>query len=257
MADEELEPEGGEELAPDIQEDETPEPVREIATKLGWSPKDQFRGDPEKWKPADQFILDGGDIQRTLSKKLSSVEKQVERFGHVAEDLAQDRVRQRDEYWRAKHAEAVDLGDHELANAAVDEIRKAAVPVVQNSGPPPEVSNWVSRNEWFNTDPLAASRAREITDRLAKDGYDVQTQLAEVEKTIRRERPDLFPKAKEPPATQTGSSRKAAPSNRARGFADMPAESQQMAKDMHERNGVPLDAIAKSYWARIEREKVG
>lgn len=241
------------ELAPEEQND-TPDPIAELASEMGWSPKDKWQGDPEKWKPAAEFIRTGHDIQKTLSRELKGVKQEVERFGRVAADITEERVRQRDEHWQNKLAEAVDAGDLDAARQASNEISKLSASK-QPAAPPSEVADWIGKNEWFNKDPLAQFRAKEISDRLQH--LPVSEQLAQVERAIRKEFPEHFPAAaKQPPATQTGASRKAAPSNRARGFADMPAESQQMAKDMVRRNpSVKLEDIAASYWADVDKTR--
>lgn len=240
--------------APEIQEPEVPEPIINLASELGWVPKDQFRGDPEKWRPADEFIKAGRDIQQTTSRELRGLREQMERMGNVTTRLMTDREAEINAQWEARIAQAAEDGDTALAVRLAKE-RPAEQP--QALSPPPTVQEWVSRNEWFNKDPLAQMRAKEISDGLARTGVtDVNEQLRQVERAIRREFPEHFPaKAKDPPATQTGLSRKAAPSNRAKGFADMPAESQQMAKDMVRRNpSVTLEAIAASYWADVAKQ---
>lgn len=255
MADEDLAPtEEAEalELAPDT---DTPDPIAELASEMGWSPKDKWQGDPDKWKPAADFIRTGHDIQKTLSRELKGVKQEVERFGRVAADITEERVRQRDEHWQNKLTEAVDAGDHDAARQATNEIKKLAVQRPATEGLAPETRDWIARNEWFNSDPLAQMRAKEITDRLHY--LPIAEQLAQAERAIRKEFPEHFAaQGKQPPATQTGASRKAAPSNRARGFADMPADSQQMAKDMVRRNpSVTLEAIAASYWADADKSR--
>lgn len=243
--------------APEIQETEVPEPIINLASELGWVPKDQFRGDPEKWRPADEFIKAGRDIQQTVSRELRSVKQQVERFGRVSAQLLEDKVAERDAYWQQQRAQAVEEGDLAAVDRADAERQKLRQTAPQVQQGPPEVEDWIGRNEWFKKDPLAQMRAKEISDGLARNGVtDVSEQLRQVERAIRREFPEHFPaKAKDPPATQTGLSRKAAPSNRAKGFADMPAESQQMAKDMVRRNpSVTLEAIAASYWADVAKQ---
>lgn len=247
------------ELPPEVAEDEvvsaedvaTADPIAELAGELGWKPQDKWEGDPEKWRPAADFLRAGRDMQRSATEKLKSIETQVERFARIAEEQAQEKIRERDAYWQQQLDKAVDEGDHDLKKQAVEQLRK---PAPQNA-PPPETSEWIARNPWFNSDPLAASRAQEVTERLSRQGYDTATQLREAERAIRKEFPEHFPKPKDPPAMQTGQARNPAPSNRAKGFADMPPESQRMAKDMHERNGVPLETIAKSYWADVARQK--
>lgn len=259
MADEDLIPEGdGAPIdAPIIDDTPVDDPIASLASELGWVPKDDFKGDPEKWRPADEFIRAGRDIQKSQSSELKSIKQEVERFGRVASDLMQDRVRERDEYWQAQHTKAVDEGDHAAANLAVQERQKLAQ--AQASGPPAEVNEWIGRNSWFNTDVAAQLRAKEVSERLSKEGRSVSEQLEAAERIVRKEFPEHFPaKAKDPPSTQTGQSRKAAPSNRVKGFADMPADSQKMAQDMVRRNpGLTTEAIAKSYWADVNKEKVG
>jgi hypothetical protein len=110
------------------------------------------------------------------------------------------------------------------------------------------VTGWIAKNQWFNSDPLAQARAQELSDRLKH--LPVADQLTQVERAIRKEFPEHFPApAKQPPATQTAAARNPNPSNRVKGFADMPQASQQVAREMVERHpGLKLEDIAKSYW---------
>lgn len=259
MADEQLVPDGDEalELAPDggdppdNQADETPEPIVNLAMEMGWLPKDQFRGDPDAWKPADQFIRAGRDIQQTTARELRSMREQVERMGSVTETIVRDKEAEINARWEAKIAQAAEDGDTALA---VKLAKERPVTSPANGGPDPTVQQWVAKNQWFTSDPLAKARAEEISNRLAH--LPVPDQLAQVERAIRKEYPELFPTpAKQPPATQTGSTRSAAPSNRVKGFAEMPLASQQVALDYEKRLGVPKEQTAKSYWAEQQGVK--
>lgn len=258
MADEELVPDGDEALenAPDTgeQPDDTPEPIANLAKELGWVPKEEFRGEPDKWKPAEQFIRDGREIQQSTSRELRSLREQFDRFGNVIETVAQDRVAAARTQWEAEMARAVEDGDTDAALklARQEPVAKAAP---ANGGADPAVAQWVSKNPWFNADPLARARAEEVSNRLAH--LPVAEQLAQVERAIRKEFPEHFPApAKPPPATQTGQSRNPNPSNRVKGFNEMPQASQQMARDMVKRHpDLTLEAIAKSYWADQEGVK--
>lgn len=261
MADEELAPEGGEalELAPETELEALPEPTNDdpiagLASEMGWVPQDQFKGDPEKWRPAADFIKAGRDIQQNTARELRSMREQVERFGGVTAQLLQDKVAERDNYWKTQFNQAVEDGDTERANKLIEQRPSPQQP---EALVPAETQSWVAKNEWFNKDPLAQARAVEICDRLKH--LPVAEQLAQAERGIRKEFPEHFPApTKQPPGVQTAQSRTAAPSNRAKGFAEMPAASQQMARDMVRRNpGLTLDAIAKSFWSQETTRKVG
>lgn len=256
MADEELIPDGDEalELAPDTGAEAAPDdtdPIANLAQELGWVPQDQFKGDPEKWKPADQFIKAGREIQQTTARELRSVREQMERIGGVTTQLIQEKAAERDTFWQSQLDQAVEEGDTARVNQLVQ-----ARPTAQTTAPPAETQAWIAKNEWFNKDPLAQARAIELCEKLKH--LPVSEQLAQAERGIRKEFPEHFgPPAKQPPGVQTGSSRIAAPSNRAKGFAEMPAESQAMAKDMVRRNsGLTLEAIAKSYWSQETKKGV-
>lgn len=251
MADEELAPDGGEalELAPEEQaaEPDTPEPIANLAKELGWVPREEFRGEPEKWKPADQFIRDGRDIQQTTARELRSLREQMERMGAVTSTIIEDKVAERDAYWKTQFNQAVEDGDTEKANALLEQRPAAKAPT--QAGTDPIVAAWKAKNPWFDTDPAAGFRASEVSDRLKH--LPVPEQLAAVEKVIRKEYPEHFaPPAKQPPGVQTAASRNPNPSNRVKGFNDMPAASQQVARDMVRRHpGLTLEAFAKSYWS--------
>ncbi len=243
---------------PVIEEAAPTRTIEEIASKIGWAPKESWKGDPDKWRSAEDFLIVGADAQKGLTTKLKSIEQQVERFGRIAGSIAEEKAAERDAYWKAQQVKAVDDGDQEAADKAVAErvkIAQEASPAAK--GPDPTAAAWVAKNEWFNTHPRAAAAAKEVAAKLAADGYDVETQLREAEAEVRERYPHLFKgPAKPAPGVQTGHGRPASASNRAKGFADMPAESQQMARDMVRRNpSVTLEAIAKSYWGDVSNQR--
>lgn len=241
--------------------DEAPDPIEALASEMGWAPKDQFRGDEADWKPAADFIKAGRDINRSMARELRGVREEVSRIARTSAQITADKIAERDAYWQDVHAKAVDEGDGVTARKAVDELVKLKAATPATDAPPPETNEFISKHKsWFGVDPLATSRAKRIAAELAEEGYDTTEQLRQVERAIRKEFPEHFdPPAKRPAGVQTATSRNANNSGRAKGFADMPAESQAMARDFLARHGVPLEKTAASYWADIERNerKVG
>jgi hypothetical protein len=232
---------------PVIKEEQHELTASEIAAQMGWRPKEEWQGDPEAWKPAEKFILDGKDIQHTTAKELRSLREQMERMSGVTSQIIEDKVAERDAYWKSQFNQAVEDGDTEKANALLEQRPK---PQSTDTGPDPQVVEWVGKHPWYNTDPLAQARAREISDRLKH--LPVPEQLKQVERAIRKEFPEHFPTAKQPPATQTGATRNANPSNRAKGFAQLPDDARKMALDYEERLGVKKEDFATSYWRNRE-----
>lgn len=262
---EELNPnETGEELetqAPEAGADQEgadePGPYDALAESMGWVPKDKYSGPAENWKPAEQFIRDGRDIQRDTARELKELKSTVETIAKTSAQIAQEALeRQRHELLVA-HTQAVEDGDPKRAFEISQDIAKLGTADTARPTPSPAAQDWAKRNaNWFQKDPDATRRAFELTQQYAGMGYDHATQLAETEKTLRRERPDLFPANGKPAAAvNSPGSRSASPSNRAKGFSDMPPKAQQIAKDMVERKVIPnTDAYTKMYWQNAERK---
>lgn len=233
------------------------DPIANLASEMGWVPKEEFRGDPDEWKDAPDFIRAGKDINRSIGKQLRSMQDQLERVTRTSSQIMADKLAERDAYWADMQAKAVEDNDQ----AAVDRIVSKRIELRQqqpaDTGPPPETRDFIERNKaWFGVDRLATLRAEEITEKLAKKGIPPAEQLADAERIVRKEFPELFKApAKPPAATQTAQSRNATTSSRKKGFADMPAESQALARQYQKEHGVKLETFAESYWADLEKSR--
>lgn len=267
MADEQLAPAG--ELEPDAApaageqapENEAPDPVAALAMELNWKPKDKWEGPEEQWKPADEFIKAGRDISRSMHRELKGLRDQVDRMGRVSSQLLDDKIAERDRYWQGIQAKAVEEGDNALVERAVSERIKLKDQVPAPTGAPPETQDFIARNEsWFGKDPLATAHAKQVAQALANEGYPNDVQLREAERAVKKQFPELFPKPKQAPGVNGPTNRTASATSREKGFADMPAASQAMAKEYQQRHGVKLEDFAKSYWADLannNERKVG
>jgi hypothetical protein len=268
MSDEELKPAEGEDENEVVQtEDDKPEdsgadsPYAELAQRIGWLPKDQFTGPPEQWKPADQFIIDGRDIQRETASRLKTVESQLSTISKTSASIVEQQVNERVEALRTQHAEAVEAGDADRALKIAQTIDTTLATAQPAAGPSPEAQAFADRNSsWFQKPggEYATARAIEICNTLAAQGYkDHGTQLRIAEQRLRQEMPQLFKDGmngtrKDPPGVNAPGSRGAPPSNRQKGFADMPKEAQDIARDMVERKVIAsTDDYTRNYFANL------
>lgn len=263
MAEEELAPKEGLEPnavseaepndKPDPSTDDADDPIAKLALDLGWTPKDQFTGDPDKWKPAEQFIRDGREIQRSMSRELREVKDTVANMSRVSQTLMEQQIAERDAYWQAKQDEAFEAGDKDGFTAAArerDKLAKTAKPV---NGEPSEVQEFRQRNKWYESDPLATAFAVNLSAQNAS--LPVPEQLRIVETEVRKRFPEHFPApAKQPPAVNQPAARGAGRSS-GKGFNDMPPEAQKMAIHLEETRGVSRDRYVASWFK--QQEKVG
>lgn len=278
MADDTLLPEGeaegnvappeNEAPAPDLNGDDRaeggdtpPDPIEELAKELRWVPRDQFRGNPEDWKPADEFIRAGRDIQQKVSRELKEVRATVENMSRTSAAVLEQQLAQKKEELEARYTEAVEAGDPNAARQIDRKIASLEAQAPAYTGPPTdEGQRFAERNaSWYGKDQEATRYAVVRAQHYADQGVvNPARQLAAVEKDMRELFPELFPKpAKPAPSVAQPTSRTATTSARKKSLHDLPAEAQAVARDMVERGVIPnTDIYVTNYFNQPER-KVG
>ncbi len=225
--------------------------VEAEATKMGWTPKDQFKGDPAKWRPADEFVERGKNMLPIVQATVKRQEKQIEELTRTVKDFtehmtkteqrAYDRAlatlkEQRKEAIAAGDGEAFDKVDEAIADLRKEADAKAAKPKQQEASDDPIYNEWESRNKWLS-DPDMADYAEFAAQKMRKDGEKAigADFLDLVSKKVKTQFPDKF---ENPRRAAAASVEGAAPAQRKGGksYADMPAEA-RAACDRMAKNG--------------------
>jgi hypothetical protein len=266
MADENLTPDGG--AGDDVRQDDagTPEIVdtREhsgsdagepaesadaLASELGWCPKEEWRGDPEDWKPAKDFLKDTVRINKEERRARKNLEDKLARIARTTETIVQKTREDEAAKWQAKFQDAVDAGDSEAALKASKQLAKIEL---EPAGPEPVVEDFAKRNaSWFKVDPIATEMAVRICDQYAHLSADEQLEKAEA--VIKKRFPEYFdapkPRTKGPAevAEQQGRTARTATDRGPKGFAHLPADAKAIALKF-EKQGVSREDFAKEYW---------
>jgi len=228
----------------------SPSEIEEIAQEMGWSPKDKWRGDPDKWKPAKDFVKSTVDVNRSLSKDVRELRDETRRILKTQSVVVEREVAKRLEEATTRFNQAVADGDAEGAYRAKDEIDKVRASAVEAEEPP--AATWQKTNSWFGTHTEASDLAYGVCERLSKQGKSQTEQLAEAEKAVRKAFPDLFSDAtksvqKDPPPLAGGQrSTQAAP--RTKGVNDLPPTARRAAEEMQRKYKLPIADYAKTYW---------
>jgi hypothetical protein len=276
----ELTPEPGTEDG-SIPEDETPNPevndqeqdegddtpstpsVEELASRMGWRPKEEYDNPDKPWKPAHEFILFTHELERNRHSEIRGLKSQLDVMAKTTADILKDRLEAQRAELTSKYNELVEEGDaagaFKVSQRLVDIDRRVAQP--QPVAPTPEGQEFAQRNaSWFGQDQAATLRAIEITNKLAAQGKSNAEQLQAAERIVRNEFPERFTDTRngqrQPPAVHRPGSRSPAPSNRSKTFADLPAENQKVARDMVSRGVIPdTDAYLKYYLKNAEGKR--
>jgi hypothetical protein len=151
------------------------EPVglEQLASEMGWVPQEKFKGPTDKWKPADQFIRDGKDIQERLSRDLKGLRETVETIKLTNSQTMIDALAKQHAELSQRYAAAVEKGDPDEAWRAANAIqqvqaRAANIGAPQVAPVAPETENWVQRNDRIQRDPIAWQRALQVCDAYAR-----------------------------------------------------------------------------------------
>lgn len=217
------------------------------ARNLGWVDKEEFKGDPAKWRPAEEFLdrgkrilpivlKDNERLQRNLDRvkdQLAEVReqtKQLVEFHTKAEERAYERARKEVE---AKIESAAANADqaavrHEMAN--LDALNKQHIEPVKKAPPTPQfdpvIRDWIDREEWFQKDRMLNAYAVDVYGVLERDkpGLSKADLLAETKRRTVEKFPEKFAVEDRPKSAAVATPSAGAPRKRGKVYEDLPAE---------------------------------
>ena len=226
------------------------------ARAMGWSPKDQFRGDPDKWVGPETFVKRGEEVlpivnarNRALQQKLEQLEKTLAQLTNHHAKVAEVEYARALEAVRAQQGDAVARGDGEGVRQlrAMEEriIKEQAVPIAAApTGEDPVFTAWKQDNPWYEKDPELRRAADVYGQGLLAMGIDRTQVLGDVADHIKKLRPSHRP----PPSAVEGAG--AAGGQRRGGkvkLSDLPPEAQKACKSFVARNVMTEEKYIAEY----------
>ena len=221
-----------------------PEPtVESIARDSGWSPKDEWRGPPEKWVSAADFLRAEKPIRDSLTKKVQSLEDKHNKLwsAHKAtqEQNAVNMRKARENAIReteARRKEALAKMDHDqfdVEDRRLRELERTPVPEA------PQADNtlvemekqYAKDNTWYSNDKVMRAWAIQFAGTLRATDPDISPEdyFAGVTEAVKAQFPAKFRNDKrEQPSTVEGGGR-AAPKGKS--SRDLPPEAVQAFHD--------------------------
>lgn len=245
---------GAIESAPVVDEVET------RARSQGWVPKEEFRGDPDKWRPADEFVKRGEEIlpialerARAAERRVHDLEAEfqqklsrVERVSQLALERQRADLQARyDAAMREAAAngdieryDALSQGRHQAFQQFDEHVQRQLEAKPEQPAPrqdmPPEirqtVEGWISQNDWFNRDQELNAVAQQQHMRLLREqpGLSLAENLAATKRYVQQRYPERFgitPKPTVQASVESGGGRMSAGAGpRAKGATDLPAD---------------------------------
>ena len=208
-------------VAPTQEQAQTQTPADSYETdarEQGWRPKEEWDGDPEKWRPAKEFVERG-----ELFGKIDSMGKELKETRKALKMLQEHHTKVKEtEYNRAigelkalqkKHLESGDSDGYLEASELLTDLkaeqkaREVAAELTPNQ-PHPDFVQWVSANKWYNADIEMHDYADAVGQRYASNnpGMDPHEVLAYVSKQVRNRFKEKFQNPnREKPSSVEGS----------------------------------------------------
>lgn len=187
------------------------------ARRLGWVAKEEFKGDPDKHRSAEEFLERGETMLPLLKRdndrlheKLSQFERKIEEQSKTFAQFVEFTSKSEERAYKraiteleAKRDAAIDTADGNAARKAqseIDQLNKDAaaapkpVPAADTGVIDPVIQSWRQENEWFDKSPSLRAYSIEVFGDLEKQypGKSRSELLAETkQKTVERF-PDKF-----------------------------------------------------------------
>lgn len=198
-----------EEIKVEDQQVEQPEvieqsPVELEAREQGWVPKEEFEGEDAKWVDAGEFVRRGELFKKIehQSREVKSLRKAINDFKELHSKVNEAAYQRALTDLKREYKTANREGDFEKADkleAEIETVEAEAVAVkqqiqqvAQETQINPEFASWVTRNDWYATQPHMKTFADYKGLEFAKLGLTPTEVLRKVEAEVRKEFPTKF-----------------------------------------------------------------
>lgn len=254
-----------------MDEDTNAVDVEDQAREVGWVPKEEWKGKPDYWKPAAEWLerapktyipkleKEIGKLKAQIAKQETEVEDRIKRLESTTRRrLDQERERLEREY-EARILKATELGDTEAVKKVMTDQKKDMKALDEKVDAaeekkdakageiPPELKKeleeWADENDWFNTDKRLRRVAIAFYDEVEEDmpNASMKRKLQEVRKLVEEEFPSKFKKDEagdddDPPRrgsrVESGSRNSNGAGAKKLGWSDIPKDDRDTAKSM-------------------------
>jgi hypothetical protein len=231
-----------------IQEEQAVDESVEKAKAQGWTDKDSWQGDPDRWVDAETFLKRGNEINGILKDRneklfqdLQALRKDVLEIKDVhmrsIHEARQQGYEKALRDLKARQREAVRSGDEqafEVIEQDMDKIKSAIAKDKEQatpSTPPPtpEFTEWLKGNGWYGTDPdltdFAEAAALKITN--TRPGLTQAEMLNLVTERVKSAFPHKFTNPRRNAAADVEGAQNRGVKKGKKGYDDLPAEAKR------------------------------
>jgi hypothetical protein len=234
--------------------------IEDKARKMGWTPKEEFKGDPDKWRDASEFVERGENmlpiVKATVKKqdiRIAELERTIKDLADYHSKTEQRAYEKAFKELKAKQIEAVSAGDAKAfaeVDAEMAELHKQATekPTFKQAEQTsdPVYDEWAGRNKWLEDKTLEKeAEAQAVYLRERGDRRTGTEFLDAVKERVKREFPDKFSNLRRENAPSVEGGTPVPRKGGGKAYTDMPAEARAACERMA-KNGYSGDAKAQA-----------
>ena len=238
----------GDDDSSDAKASEAAADVEAEAAKMGWTPKDQFKGDPDKWRPADEFVERGKQMVPLLRAQVKKQERQIAELTSTTKQFAEFATKAEKRGYdnalaalKEERAQAVANGDGEAFQRVDERLEDLKAEIAEKTksapradgGDDPVFDEWKGRNAWLN-DPKMEAFGNASAQFLRSTGVTATGAefLDMVTKEVKAKFPEKFENPRRTSAPSVEGGTPAARKGGGKSFADMPADARKECEKM-------------------------
>jgi len=176
----------------------------EAEAKLdGWLPRDEWTGDPEKHKTAQEFVEAGEKIGGILKSKIGRLEERIEsltqsnaefkKFTDAQLSKEQEKNKKLISELEQARKEAITDGDGEAFNRADQRINELRNNTNYDTHEHSQMANqWTIDNPWYVSNEKLGRYADGIAEQVVAQGYTGQAYFNELTRRVKATFPEEF-----------------------------------------------------------------
>lgn len=237
-----------------MNEDETG-PMEDKARAMGWVEQEEWKGDPSKWRPAEEFVQRGENIGPIMRDRINKLEgdlkialksntQELKKVREESYNKAKAEYEEKLEKLDSEEFEAFTEGDEEKYKTIKKKRETLKAPVKDTPVENKEFIEWSEKNPWYKDDNLLRRNADIIAaEEVEKNPtIDPAKLYGIVEARIKEEFAHKFtnPNRKEDPSVESG---EGSPPKGKNTFASLPKE----AKDSFTRLAAKMKQSGREY----------
>jgi regulator of sigma D len=165
--------------------------AEERARLMGWRPKEEYKGNPDDYKEAEDFLTDNDpkslrvqnrNMERLLTRQAKQLQDVINRQDMLMQQEREKAYKQAEKELLDRHRDAVADGDIDAAEKVLKEREylaqqkraQADIDAIK-----PITDKWIDNNSWFNTDKIMRDTAIKFEKDLADIGVPLEDRLKE------------------------------------------------------------------------------